>query len=1458
MDSFLPKPEDHCRIQILVKPLGNFSVLSFGRLVKALERRFTSVHVSSNVNSQRQILPKLVTELDLELTRFGEFQAFRKVFGLLCVGQFNGGGPLNCSSSSPDLNSPTSSSSNEPLPDSPANSPSQNRLRRSSLARFPPIFTEREQPKSTEQNSVSEENYTAESKQFNLLKEQFAELKQSLKDQLVDSRCALFGFNSSSTTEFLSFPGAADDFSSLCDHLESVLHELLRSIYFVLESRRLDTSFERVETPPCPLLPDEEKYRMGLENVKSKAYRKKCIGRLRKKTGDYAFLTGLFEAAVLSYQSAIDLLKSTADLLWLAAAYEGWCCAAFMVKYKQRMASNRREENEPKNVHQNYKVRTVVDAFAHQSKASLGHQRYCSDEVAKIAMDNTTVDVAIGEENASRSPTDGIPSHNQSLQGPSEDETDTKNLSNSTSFFTGKNSSRRKAWRHFLNFDSSHSAQSAKIAVKSDGLPLPSAMSSASRSSSAHNLASPSVPNPPISAHNQSPSTSNGLSKSQNVLISRNELSERFRAALENYGRFSFVVCIEYECVMRAVHLLVFHRQFVEVESFLREHTCRFLDDKFLTFDNIMKSNICLAASEVYKMIGFKRKCAFFLRLAVFFRLFIENHSENDYKKVYPILNESLFGYGIGGKFSNFTKEPKGEGTSATFSLQIKAVHEVCTVAVRAGLHNMAIRHLCFMLESFFDHLDKAALLSLVEELNKLTKFQSAQFHVLSVPLSLDSSPPVLLAPLQLTRIPALKDFRVVPLPSHLAPKIVEISSRYSKIFIYSPFQERAKKDELCWVVDCASEVSVKVQNPLPVDLIVNNLTLITEGCHFEHIPIRLSLPSCFGPCIGPTQSEVKLLGVPRSTGTLKIIGYACEVLGCKNLCKFPSPNTFEEPNRNHRQFSVRVLPPLPSLRIESSLQRSPTLSENPNDSIAELCVFTGQSYFHTITLCNSSSSVGIKHITIKIQQPQTCAGPMLFQMVSDESANSAGGHSPSTCRIDGLKPGERKSLNIRVFGIDPSSTPFSDNRSDHRLGLASNPSHIGQAQRVFVRRPTSTSSSTLAIVAESDALPHAASSPSTIPSSGEGRKPRLSSAESAPLLERESSSEEHSTDRHDLIPYVGRLLSAEFSFSYSADLEMLPVEEEFVRFAKLPMAVTIVPAVNVSSWNILPGDNPFSRFVIVDVANETDLDAELTFGAENRSLTVQPKEISRVPLLCPCCDGIPSAAFQRAAKQASHMMQMQEIERLRRKMETHLTKHLEIRWTIARLRLDGQVPIGSLLSSVSFLRRLALPSITIDMLISDKKCATDEHLLIGMGEFVPIRVIIYCSLGANLFGELSLSCCQYQNENSAVLNRENVMLICGEDCVPFRVSGSEEEREGDNKCQSEEVPSVEEQQKMGKFETEFHAAFSHEGIFKVRPMLAKLKFADDAEKAGRGRCQMPSEEDIFLASLSVDVTRKL
>lgn len=61
------------------------------------------------------------------------------------------------------------------------------------------------------------------------------------------------------------------------DALEMGIRDFLRSIYYVLESRRLDLSFEQLECPPCPTLIDEQKYRQGLENKASKIYRLKRL-----------------------------------------------------------------------------------------------------------------------------------------------------------------------------------------------------------------------------------------------------------------------------------------------------------------------------------------------------------------------------------------------------------------------------------------------------------------------------------------------------------------------------------------------------------------------------------------------------------------------------------------------------------------------------------------------------------------------------------------------------------------------------------------------------------------------------------------------------------------------------------------------------------------------------------------------------------------------------------------------------------------------------------------------------------------------------------------------------------------------------------------------------------------------------------------------------------------------------
>jgi hypothetical protein len=181
--------------------------------------------------------------------------------------------------------------------------------------------------------------------------------------------------------------------------------------------------------------------------------------------------------------------------------------------------------------------------------------------------------------------------------------------------FTRKTADKkRKIWQQLLNFDTLSSMQlpdkTENALVNFENLPVPSAsgMSSASRSASAQNLVHFASSNSTAKQQITGNQTANGvttkmINNSKKTSVSRNELLERFHQSLESYGRFSFAIFVEYECVMRAVHLPIVQHQYIEVESFLREHTCRFLDDKFTHFNNTMKSNICLATAEVYNLV---------------------------------------------------------------------------------------------------------------------------------------------------------------------------------------------------------------------------------------------------------------------------------------------------------------------------------------------------------------------------------------------------------------------------------------------------------------------------------------------------------------------------------------------------------------------------------------------------------------------------------------------------------------------------------------------------------------------------------------------------------------------------------------------------------------------------------------------------------------------------------------
>lgn len=110
------------------------------------------------------------------------------------------------------------------------------------------------------------------------------------------------------------------------------IKNLVASLFWVLESKRLDRSYEKVDRLHLLVAPFEGKTVVGLDKD-SKAYKKRCLGRMKKHIGDLSLLAGLPSEALTHYTNSISLLKAVNDWLWLASAIEGQCVASLSLIY---------------------------------------------------------------------------------------------------------------------------------------------------------------------------------------------------------------------------------------------------------------------------------------------------------------------------------------------------------------------------------------------------------------------------------------------------------------------------------------------------------------------------------------------------------------------------------------------------------------------------------------------------------------------------------------------------------------------------------------------------------------------------------------------------------------------------------------------------------------------------------------------------------------------------------------------------------------------------------------------------------------------------------------------------------------------------------------------------------------------------------------------------------------------
>lgn len=184
--------------------------------------------------------------------------------------------------------------------------------------------------------------------------------------------------------------------SSMEGRLEEDIRDLVGSLFWVLESKRLDRSYEKGSSSKVNLLmaPFESKTLVGVDT------KKRALGRVKKQLGDLSLLAGSPSEALIQYGSAIDILRGTGDFLWMAAALEGQCVASLSLLYptngRREISLHRNSSLPPETV-----KLSKSESITHDASRSQSQQDHNRSSLARSASSASSHSLSPGSSNPS-------------------------------------------------------------------------------------------------------------------------------------------------------------------------------------------------------------------------------------------------------------------------------------------------------------------------------------------------------------------------------------------------------------------------------------------------------------------------------------------------------------------------------------------------------------------------------------------------------------------------------------------------------------------------------------------------------------------------------------------------------------------------------------------------------------------------------------------------------------------------------------------------------------------------------------------------------------------------------------------------------------------------------------------------------------------------------------------------
>ncbi|XP_011292193.2 protein brunelleschi [Musca domestica] len=1144
----------HSTLLVLLRGVGVSKPRSLQKVFDKV-KRVNNVKIQDSSGVVRDIWVRYIHDYPVENNDWGDFQTHRRLLGLITIGKFENQAELN-----------EMCRQHESLKVRYVST-----LYDSRAIFFGPAETTTTNVPQTATNHID----SNESAHLDTIKENIA--TESMQDSPAtnnSSKRLLDEFTTPSNFKAQAFFYREND---MCSDLEHHMVDFVNALFWVLESRRLERSREKMEKWTLIMAPFEKRDFVGLD-MESRNNRKRVGGRIVKNLADLSLQAGLINEALTLYHNACETLRSINDILWLGAAEEGLCSASACLLFPQlrvdetlhRNASL--QEGSPLKCTPNKWRQSEITKRYNSNDRSINHQQ----EEEHNDVPATTPAHQATPHSASTSSVSSI-------------------LTNST-----------------LSQASTNSTSSSS-----------STISTLSATSPRH--------------HSELPGN----------ILKPDEILTFFKNAIIKYSKYSHAAIVEIESAFKASRIMIEQNRPLDVAMFLQN--VLYVTHNMTEAERIKSFEMM---TSLYLQIGYRRKAAFFQRLAALKHAH-QNSSNTDWSQTYRLMLSSFPGYML-------SLDPLEvlEYKSGWPSLQIDVLQSLITAAKCLGHSTLATRHMTFLLQTQWHNMSLAGQSEMAVQLSNL----SAQCEGSPVPLVLENG--TVIPPANLTDLPFCMDIVVKDLPAHMRPQRIKIAKADSGPFLFTPLQfnsmDRRDKNKdknkiaFFWVQNNVSEVSVRLRNPLPFDLTVSDMRLLTNGIVFKSLPQTVILQP-------EKPTLITLHGTPMEVGQLEIQGYSTHTLGVKSNCRMKHMKGRKFP----QNFMVDVIPALPMIGVKTSLPQTATFSNMSGaDTVittASLTLYNGESSMCVITITNNSD-IPVEHLEITINSNlEQDIQKKVFQIEDDLQAKLP------------IAPQSSIDFKLNIFAEADFICPIVNQAP------ASIHSNSTLTQHPYDHSHSLQYSSTLS--SGHTSLPSRVGSPSQYQQQVSAATTRRNDMAYSSFRSTTSTAQHSSlatlslttADTNSL--HQAQPIDAQIRIKYSGGEAM---QEGYCRQCAVYFKLECIQSAQITSWDVLPAEVPSQFYLVLDITNLTAQEMTLNY-TNNKTISMEANESCRVPIPVDRC----SVEEVWAAREAEIAENLEKELCFRTEMGTfndsvsrlcskHIAERVKIKWSLTGTDIQG------------------------------------------------------------------------------------------------------------------------------------------------------------------------------------------